>query len=659
VGIQTPFRGRIDPPQAEVRSRRQLLAALVASCEKAVFTVSFGGAIMSWSEGAERLYGHGTREAVGAHVDMLAPATRRGELASLVGRMGRGEPAANLDTFHVRKDGQSFVVSLECSPMRDEAGRTLGVCVVAGANALRREAEVELDEFLQLFEKRYLHIVETTSEGVWMLDADDNTTFMNERLLSMLGYDISEVVGVPVINFMSDAFSMTPRPARKRHGRTGDQIDVHLRRRDGEIVHVSLETAPFQDDEGRFAGALGMVRDVREQDSAEAALRASEERVRQAQKLEAIGMLAGGMAHDFNNLLSVILSYTSLVLEELPPEEPLRADIEEVRKAGERAAALTHQLLAFSRRQVLKPSVLALDSIVGGMESMLARLLGEDISLSVITPPGLGSVEADRGQLEQVIMNLAVNARDAMPTGGQLTIELANVDVDERHDAAHDGAAAGPHVMLSVTDTGMGMSAATREHVFEPFFTTKGQGKGTGLGMATVFGVVSQSGGSIEVESEPGRGSTFRILLPRSDRAPTATPAAPEQTRPVGNETVLLVEDQTAVRVLARNILQKGGYRVLDAQNAGEALLICEQHPHTIEMMLTDVIMPRTNGRQLAERVAPLRPAMKILFMSGYTDDVGLREGVLAGGLAFLQKPFTPADLLRKIREVLDADSGS
>ncbi len=379
-----------------------------------------------------------------------------------------------------------------------------------------------------------------------------------------------------------------------------------------------------------------------------------EEQVRQAQKMEAIGQLAGGIAHDFNNLLTVISGYSEILIDTAGLEEDKRQLVREINEAGERAAALTRQLLAFSRKQVLEPRVLDLNALIADQQRMLRRLIGEDVTLAVHLDPGLAPVLADPGPLEQVVLNLAVNARDAMPQGGRLLIETANAELDENYVRARPELAAGQYVRLSVTDNGCGMTPEVVAHAFEPFFTTKGPGQGTGLGLATVYGIVRQSGGHVTVYSEPGLGTTFNVYLPPA-QAELPAPASAEPRRlPTGTETILLVEDEDAVRAIARHTLVACGYTVLEAANGTDALHRCEQHRGPLDLVVTDVVMPGLAGRLLAERITALRPGTRVLFMSGYPDDAVIRHGVQHADTAFLRKPFTPHALASKVRDVLD-----
>jgi len=364
------------------------------------------------------------------------------------------------------------------------------------------------------------------------------------------------------------------------------------------------------------------------------------------------------VAHDFNNVLTGITGYTDLLLMDLNPSDPIREHLDQIQRAAKRAASLTRQLLAFSRRQVLKPEVLLLNGVVADMEKMLQRLIGEDIDLVTVLDPGLGAVRADPGQIEQVILNLAINARDAMPNGGKLTIETANVELDKAYARRHVAVKPGPHVMLAISDTGHGMDAETQSHIFEPFFTTKEPDKGTGLGLSTVYGIVKQSGGNIWVYSEPGRGTTFKIYLPRVEAAVETKQREQTVSAPVGgSETVLLVEDDDIVRDLACRVLAKRGYQVLEAASGREAVLLCERHRGEIQILITDVVLPQMNGRELAERVRPLQPDMRVLYISGYTGNAIIHHGVLRPGTFFLQKPFTPETLLLKVRQVLESPS--
>ena len=518
------------------------------------------------------------------------------------------------------------------------------------ARAELKNSQQGAEAALRNSELQYRRIVETACEGIWTIDAQDLTTFVNGRMAEMLGYVPEEMMGRSLFDFLDEEGRVKARRGlqKRREGRAG-QYDLRFIRKDGSHLWAFLSTAPILDAAGHYEGSLAMIADITDR-------KYLEEQVRHAQKMEAIGRLAGGIAHDFNNLLSVVLSYSSLLLAELRPGDPMRSDLQEIQAAGERARNLTRQLLTFSRQQVVKPEVLDLNQVIGGMDRMLRRLIREDVELIAIPGANLGNIRADRGQLEQIVMNLVLNARDAIAEGGRITIETARVELDDSFARDHLGVTPGPHVLLSIADNGSGMDQATRSRIFEPFFTTKGSGRGTGLGLSTVFGIVQQCGGTIWVDSQPGKGSVFRIYLPeaQNELPLEAARSVPESARR-GSETILLVEDEDQVRSLAREILQRNGYRVLELRSAGEALLTSEQYLGEIELLLSDVVMPQMSGRQLANRLRAQRPSMKVLLMSGYGDDAVPTNDVREAGLALIAKPLTPHALSQKVREVLDS----
>jgi len=481
---------------------------------------------------------------------------------------------------------------------------------------------------------------------------DGHLVFANPAAADLVGADSpNALLGLPALDLVhpDDREFVKQRIRRNQDERLSTTTaELRLVRLDGKAVNVESLGMPFTIN-GR-AAALSIVRDVSER-------KHLEQQLAQSQKMDAVGQLAGGVAHDFNNLLTVITSYSALAIGALDPSSPVREDVEEISKAASRAADLTRQLLAFSRKQMLQPVPLDLNQIVTDIDKMLRRLIGEDIELVTACSRSIDLVNADPGQVEQVIVNLAVNARDAMPHGGSLTIETANVALAEAYMAAHSVVEPGSYVLLAVSDTGSGMDAAVQARVFEPFFTTKPKGQGTGLGLATVYGIVKQSGGYIWLYSELGRGTTFKVYLPRIDAPVESTrpaPVIPASLR--GSEAILLVEDQEEVRKLVRRMLEGRGYRVLVAASGHEALRLAEQQAGAIHLLVTDVVMPGMSGREVALLLAPTHPTMKVLYLSGYTDESVVRHGILEPGVAFLQKPFTAETLARKVREVLDSD---
>lgn len=503
---------------------------------------------------------------------------------------------------------------------------------------------------------RLAAIVEASDDAIFSASLDGTIASWNNGAARLYGYSASEVVGQPVTLLVPPELrgELSTMLARIGTGERITHVDTKRLRRDGGVVEVAVTLSPIRDAAGQPVAVAAIEHDLTERRRTADALRMAELQLQQAQRMEAIGRLAGGVAHDFNNILSVVISYSSWALDELGSNDVLRDDIAEILRAGRRAADLTRQLLAFSRRQMLRPEVFDINEVVVGMEKMLQRLIGADVQLGLLIRPDIGMVMADQGQIEQVIMNLVVNARDAMPSGGRLTIETSAVTLDES-SARSLAVAAGPYVKLVVADTGIGMDTETQARMFDPFFTTKDRGKGTGLGLATVFGIVKQSNGAVVCKSAPGRGASFSIVLPRTQAAPRpASTSSLSITRPTGSETILLVEDEAQVRDLVRNILRRHGYTVLEAHNAGDALLICEQTGQEIDLLLTDVVMPLLSGHQLADRLVRLRPGMRVLFMSGYTNDSEIAAGRSTSDINFLPKPITPEALADKVREVLD-----
>jgi PAS domain S-box-containing protein len=505
-------------------------------------------------------------------------------------------------------------------------------------------------EALRVSEARYRQLVDSSVQGM-LIRREETWVFANAAVARFLGHDGPEqLIGRSVWDVIAPAERERLRgyvDARDRGAAVPVRYEVQMVRRDGKPAWADVSLTQVLWD-GQPAW-LSTLMDITER-------RQLEEQLRQAQKMEAVGRLAGGVAHDFNNLLTAITGYTDMVREDLDPGDPHRADLDEVRGAADRAAALTRQLLAFSRRQVLQPQVLDLNEVVRGLEKLLRRIIGEDVILDARLTPDLPGVRADPGQIEQVIVNLAVNSRDAMPGGGRLTIETSQVSLDQEYADSHPGVRPGRYVLVAVTDTGQGMDQETQLHAFEPFFTTKTSGKGTGLGLATVYGIVRQSEGHVAAYSEVGVGTTMKVYLPEVEgAAESLAPHVTETPAPSGAETVLLVEDEEGVAKLARKVLERQGYTVLRARDGAEAVALGQAHPGLIDLLVTDVVMPGMGGPEAADLLRRLRPALRILFMSGYADQAVTGHRILDPSVPYLQKPFTPEALARKVRDVLDA----
>jgi len=513
------------------------------------------------------------------------------------------------------------------------------------AEILERE---RAEETLRASEERYRALFDTANDLLYIHDLRGNFTAINKAAERITGYSREEALRMNVEQLVAPEHRelVSQMIARDLGGGGVTTYELTILTKDRRRVVVEISTHVLYQ-QGRPSGIQGIAREITER-------KRLEEQLRQSQKIEAIGRLAGGIAHDFNNLLTIIGAYSHMLLMDLPEDHPTVAYAHEILAAAERASALTDRLLAFSRRQVVQPKIIDLNELIRNLGAMLHRMIGEDIELVTVLAPDLGTVKADPTQIEQVIINLAVNARDAMPAGGKLVLETANVDSFDPN-AGGDGPQ--PCVMLAVRDTGQGMDAETRSHLFEPFFTTKGPGKGTGLGLSIVYGIVKQSGGEIAVRSEPGSGSVFTVYLPRAETASAeARPRRWERVAPTGDETILLVEDEPGVRKLVRQMLVQQGYQVLEASDAAETIRLVEQHPGSIHMLLTDVVMPQVSGRELADRLRALYPNLRVLYMTGYTEDAIVRHGISTAGVACLRKPFVLETLARKVREVLDAN---
>ncbi len=630
----------------KAEERLSQLAAIVDSSFDAIIGKTLDGTIVSWNAAAETVYGYSAAEVVGRSIDLLAPAEQRREVDQLLDRLAHGEKIEHRETTRIRKDGQKMTVAVTLSPIRDASGKIVGASAISRDITERRRVEQDL----RRSEARFASLVQDAPYGIYRVTSDGQFLQVNPALVRMLGYQ-SEAELLER-NIQTDVYAKAERGTQLIDDYWPDKdfrdVEAHWKRKNGERIIVRLSGRPVERPGGELAYFEVFAEDITERRSLEGQLL-------QSQKMEAIGRLAGGVAHDFNNLLGVILGQNELLQAELGSNPSIHRRTEAIDQSARRAADLTKQLLAFSRKQFIEPRVLDTNAIVQDVEKLLKRLIGEDVELTVRLSPNTGNIKIDPSQFEQILLNLAINARDAMPNGGKLILETAFVVLDETYARQHLGAKAGEFVLLAVSDTGTGMDSQTMARIFEPFFTTKPEGRGTGLGLSTVYGVVKQNNGYVMAYSEVGHGTTFRIYFP-SVRATSEVRSQKKDQEEFakGCETILLVEDEPALRELARELLVANGYKVIEAERGEQAIQLVEHSQAPINLLLTDVVMPGIGGKQLATRLLELRPGLQVLYMSGYTDDVINNRGVLRENTLLLPKPFTRANLLRRVREALD-----
>jgi two-component system, cell cycle sensor histidine kinase and response regulator CckA len=632
----------------ELQKNLALLQGITEGTTDAVFVKDLQGRYLMINSAGARLVGRKVEEVIGRSDAELFTAETGREIMAGDRKVVESGWTQTYEEVGVSAGVAHTFLSTK-GPYRDSNGQIIGLLGISRDISDRKLAEEKIRQSQQKLRIHFEH----TPLAVVEWDTQLRITEWSPSAERVFGYSREEAIG-------QDANFIVPPALREQVAKIGQEL---LRQRggtrsrndnitkDGRMISCEWYNTPLVDDAGKVLGVASLVQDVTERV-------ALEERLRQSQKMEAVGRLAGGVAHDFNNLLTVIMGYSHVLTEGLTPGSKLYGATEQIRSAADRAAGITRQLLAFSRKQVLSPRVIDLNDIMLNLDTMLRRLIGEDVEVMTVPARDLGSVKADPGQIEQVIMNLALNARDAMPLGGKLTLETSNVELSDVYAQDHHPLEPGRYVMLAVSDTGVGMDAETQSRIFEPFFTTKEVGKGTGLGLPTVYGIVKQSGGYIWVYSEPGRGTTFKIYLPRVDQpAETVGEERKSAGMPRGNETILLVEDDPQVRQLASSVLGHCGYKVLTASGPEEGLEVCRSNHKGIHLLVTDVIMPGMNGRKLAEEVTRMCRGVKVLYISGYTNNAIVHYGVLESGLWFLPKPFSLANLVAKVREVLDAES--
>jgi PAS domain S-box-containing protein len=621
-----------------------LYRGLLEAAPDAIVAVTGDGLIALVNRQTEVLFGYERGELIGQPVELLVPESARGIHAGL--RDGYFEsPAtrpmgAGMELAGRQKDGSTFPAEISLSLIETQHGPLVSAAIRDGS------------------ERTQTAIIASSSDAIISKDTRGRIVSWNPGAQALYGYTSAEMLGrdirelIPAV-LLEEEDGLFARVVAGEHVL---EYETLRRRADGSTVQIAKTMSPVNDSTGTVVGVSAIDRDITERKRADRDRQALEDRLHQSERLESLGQLAGGIAHDFNNLLSVILNYAGFVLEEVTDNSPAREDLEEILTAAERAARLTHQLLIFGRRETIQPEPLDLDMVVADVQSLLSRTIGEDIELVVSRSEAPPVIHADRGQVEQVLLNLAVNARDAMATGGTISIETAPVTLDAEVVGLHPGLAVGRYLQLSVSDTGMGMDQETIDHAFEPFFTTKARGEGTGLGLATVYGIVTEAGGNVTIYSEKGMGTTIRVYFPPSDSTPVVSTSDSTELSKGAGETILLVEDEDAIRKVATRILERNGYEVLQAGNGVEALVLARDHH--FDLLLTDVVMPQMSGRDLAERVHAMRPELPILFVSGYSQGVlGPRRG-LGDDVTIVQKPFTERTLVESIHTMLSARRG-
>jgi PAS domain S-box-containing protein len=665
-GVESPTEETLSPPEqltsSEVMVPQTLevdpfLAAIVASSADAIIGMTLSGEIVAWNAAAERLYGYSAAEMVGRDIATLFPRDRAEELPQILHRIRHGETVQELLTERVKKDGTLIAVSVTVSPVLALDGSVVGAATSARDMTAHFEAVKELEqahrataEALSMLET----LQDTAPVGFGFIDPELRIVRLNEMLAAVNGSSVHDQVGLKVAEVIPQIWPQL-EPVCRRVLEAGEsvvniEISGEIRAEPGKVHHWLTSCYPVVTD-GQMIGIGVVVFDITERKRADAELRAFESRLRQSERLESLGQLAGGVAHDFNNLLTIILNYAAFVAEEVNDRPAVLTDVQHIQRAAERAVELTRQLLIFGRGDITEPEVLDLNAVVADVYNLLARSIGEHIELRVVTGSNVRNIRADRGQIEQVLLNLALNARDAMSDGGTLTIETGLIELDEIYSQLHPELTPGHYVELAVSDVGTGMSPEIASHIFEPFFTTKPQGEGTGLGLATVYGIVSDAGGTVNVYSEEGIGTTFRLYFPPTDLDTTTRPTGLDSIATGLGETILIVEDEPSVLEVASRILRQNGYLTLEAANCDDALSLAASND--FQLLLTDSVMPNMSGPTLAQHIEELRPGRPVLYMSGYSGGVLSPQRVLDEGLAFLQKPFNRHRLLEKVRATL------